>query len=244
MVVEETLRVLIVEDNIDELKLIKTVVVNAGFDCVTAETGADALHHASRSDFDAILLDLNLPDINGDVVLERLRLSGNLTPLLVLSGTGDVETRISLLAQGADDFVTKPFNRRELLARLSAVIRRARGLSRPTIEFKGLYINFDAKSVMVYGQPVELTGREYAVLTLLAARMGSIVSDEEILNSIYEPGEDVSPQIVKVYVSHLRKKLQNSSGGETFIETVWGRGYRLGSADEADGGMSRQSKAV
>lgn len=242
--VEETLRVLVVEDNADESRLIKTVVMNAGFECVTAETGADALYYATRTDFDAILLDLNLPDINGEMVLERLRLSGNLTPVVVLSGMADVETRIALLAQGADDFVTKPFNRRELLARLNAVVRRARGLSRPTIEFKGLYINFDAKSVMVHGRPVELTGREYAVLTLLAARMGSIVSDEEILTSIYEPSEDVSPQIVKVYVSHLRKKLQHASGGETFIETVWGRGYRLGTAEETGGGLRGQSKAV
>jgi two-component system, cell cycle response regulator CtrA len=178
-------------------------------------------------DYDIILLDLNLPDMSGFEVLRSLRAAKVQTPTLILSGHAGVEDKIKGFGFGADDYMTKPFHKDELVARIHAIVRRSRGHAQSVIEIDDLVVNLDTRTTAINGTPVHLTPKEYQMLELLSLRKGMTMSKEMFLNHLYGGMDEPSQKIIDVFMCKLRKKLANASGGKDYIETVWGRGYVL-----------------
>ena len=170
---------------------------------------------------------MNLPDMTGFDVLKSLRVSKVNTPILILTGQGDIETKVRGLGFGADDYMTKPFHKDELVARIHAIVRRSKGHSQSVITTGNLTVNLDAKTVEVGGQRVHLTGKEYQMLELLSLRKGTTLTKEMFLNHLYGGMDEPELKIIDVFICKLRKKLAAATEGEHYIETVWGRGYVL-----------------
>jgi two-component system cell cycle response regulator CtrA len=165
--------------------------------------------------------------MNGHEVLRRLRMARVDTPTLILSGSDDTASKIKGFGFGADDYLTKPFHREELIARIHAIIRRSRGHAESVIRTGMVTVNLDAKTVEANGQPVHLTGKEYQMLELLSLRKGTTLTKEMFLNHLYGGMDEPELKIIDVFICKLRKKLAEATGGDTYIETVWGRGYVL-----------------
>lgn len=197
------------------------------------DLGEDGLEIGKLYDYDIIILDLMLPDIDGMEVLRRLRDARVVTPVLILSGLTESENKVKGLASGADDYLTKPFNKAELLARIQAIVRRSQGHSQSMIETGKLSVNLDARSVDVNGQSIHLTGKEYGILELLSLRKGTTLTKEMFLNHLYGGMDEPELKIIDVFICKLRKKLSTATEGESYIETVWGRGYVMRDPDAA-----------
>ena len=221
------MRVLLVEDDASVANSIVTMLNSESFVVDTADLGEDGLEIGKIYDYDIILLDLMLPDIDGYEVLNRLRAAKVNTPILILSGLSDMEHKVRGLGVGADDYMTKPFQKSELVARIQAIIRRSKGHSHSVITVGRLSVNLDTHTAQIDGLPVHLTGKEYAILELLALRKGTTLTKEMFLNHLYGGVDEPELKIIDVFVCKLRKKLASASAGENFIETVWGRGYVL-----------------
>ena len=229
------MRVLLVEDDANTAQSIELILKSEGYIVDTTDLGEDGLEIGKLYDYDIIILDLMLPDIDGYEVLRRLRSSRVNTPILILSGLSELDNKIKGLGFGADDYLTKPFDRRELLARIQAIVRRSKGHSESIIKTGKLTVNLDTRTVEVESQPLHLTGKEYGILELLSLRKGTTLTKEMFLNHLYGGMDEPELKIIDVFVCKLRKKLSNATGGENYIETVWGRGYvlREPSDDEA-----------
>jgi two-component system cell cycle response regulator CtrA len=223
------MRVLLIEDDASTARSIELALASEGIICDTAELGEDGLQIGSlfNGDYDIIILDLMLPDIDGYEVLLRLRSAKVRTPILILSGLSGADQKIKGLGFGADDYLTKPFNRGELIARIQAIVRRSKGHSESVIRFDKVTINLDTRTVEVDGVPLHLTSKEYAILELIAMRKGTVLTKEMFLNHLYGGIDEPELKIIDVFVCKLRKKLSEASGGSNYIETVWGRGYML-----------------
>jgi two-component system cell cycle response regulator CtrA len=221
------MRVLVIEDDEPTSKAIQLSLKSEGFICDTTAIGEDGLEIGKRYDYDLIILDLMLPDMDGYEILRRLRAIQVATPVLILSGLSDIGDKIKGLGFGADDYLTKPFNKNELIARVRAIIRRAKGHPQSEIKVGRLSLNLTTKMVKIDGNLIRLTGREYAILELLAIRRGSTLSKEVFLNHLYGGMEEPEFKIIDVFICKLRKKLADALDGENYIETVWGRGYVL-----------------
>jgi two-component system, cell cycle response regulator CtrA len=221
------MRVLLVEDDSATATSIEMMLRSEGFICDTTDLGEDGLEIGKLYDYDIIILDLMLPDIDGYEVLRRLRAARVRTPILILSGLAELDHKIKGLGFGADDFLTKPFDRRELIARIQAIVRRAKGHSESLIRTGKLTVNLDSRTVEVNGQPLHLTGKEYGILELLSLRKGTTLTKEMFLNHLYGGMDEPELKIIDVFVCKLRKKLSTAAGGDNYIETVWGRGYVL-----------------
>ena len=221
------MRILLVEDDPTTSKSIELMLNHANLNVYWTDLGEEGIDLAKLYDYDLILLDLNLPDMNGHEVLRQLRLARVETPILILSGEDDTETKIKGFGFGADDYMTKPFHREELVARIHAIIRRSKGHSQSVIYTGKIAVNLDAKTVEVAGQPVHLTGKEYQMLELLSLRKGTTLTKEMFLNHLYGGMDEPELKIIAVFICKLRKKLSNATDGENYIETVWGRGYVL-----------------
>ncbi len=236
------MRVLLVEDDSATAASIELMLRSEGFICDTTDLGEDGLEIGKLYDYDIIILDLMLPDIDGYEVLRRLRAARVRTPILILSGLGELDHKIKGLGFGADDFMTKPFDRRELIARIQAIVRRAKGHSESVIRTGKLLVNLDSRVVEVDGQPLHLTGKEYGILELLSLRKGTTLTKEMFLNHLYGGMDEPELKIIDVFVCKLRKKLAVATNGENYIETVWGRGYVL--RDPAPGEMAQGKQAM
>jgi two-component system cell cycle response regulator CtrA len=221
------MRVLLVEDDAATAASIELMLRSESFICDTTDLGEDGLEIGKLYDYDIIILDLMLPDIDGYEVLRRLRAARVRTPILILSGLGELDHKIKGLGFGADDFLTKPFDRRELIARIQAIVRRAKGHSESMIRTGKLVVNLDSRVVEVDGQPLHLTGKEYGILELLSLRKGTTLTKEMFLNHLYGGMDEPELKIIDVFVCKLRKKLSTATNGDNYIETVWGRGYVL-----------------
>jgi len=221
------MRVLLVEDVSATAASIEMMLRAEGFICDTTDLGEDGLEIGKLYDYDIIILDLMLPDIDGYEVLRRLRAARVRTPILILSGLAELDHKIKGLGFGADDFLTKPFDRRELIARIQAIVRRAKGHSESVIRTGKLTVNLDSRTVEVDGQPLHLTGKEYGILELLSLRKGTTLTKEMFLNHLYGGMDEPELKIIDVFVCKLRKKLSTATKGDNYIETVWGRGYVL-----------------
>jgi len=221
------MRVLLVEDDSATAASIEMMLRTEGFICDTTDLGEDGLEIGKLYDYDIIILDLMLPDIDGYEVLRRLRAARVRTPILILSGLAELDHKLKGLGFGADDFLTKPFDRRELIARIQAIVRRAKGHSESVIRTGKLTVNLDSRTVEIDSQPLHLTGKEYGILELLSLRKGTTLTKEMFLNHLYGGMDEPELKIIDVFVCKLRKKLSVATGGENYIETVWGRGYVL-----------------
>ena len=221
------MRVLLVEDDSATAQGIQLMLQSEGYICDCTDLGEDGLEIGKLYDYDIIILDLMLPDIDGYEVLRRLRAARVKTPTLILSGLSDLDDKIKGLGVGADDYLTKPFDKRELIARIQAIVRRSKGHSDSVIKTGKLTVNLDTRTVEVEGQPLHLTGKEYGILELLSLRKGTTLTKEMFLNHLYGGLDEPELKIIDVFVCKLRKKLAAATGGENYIETVWGRGYVL-----------------
>jgi two-component system, cell cycle response regulator CtrA len=226
------MRVLLIEDDRMMARSIELMLQAGGFLVEKTQAGEDGVDLAAVYDFDLILLDLNLPDMSGLEVLRTLRRGKNETPILVLSGTLEIESKVRALSLGADDYMTKPFHKDELIARLRAVIRRSKGHAQSVITIGDMVIDLDSKIVHVNSQRIHLTGREYQTLELLALRKGKTLTKDVFLSSLYGGMDEPGAKIVDVFICKLRKKLAPATDGRHVIETVWGGGYVLREADE------------
>ena len=221
------MRVLLVEDDPTTSKSIELMLTHANLNVYATDLGEEGIDLAKLYDYDLILLDLNLPDMNGHEVLRQLRLARIDTPILILSGADDTESKIKGFGSGADDYLSKPFHREELVARIHAIIRRSKGHSQSVIHTGKIAVNLDAKTVQVDGEAVHLTGKEYQMLELLSLRKGTTLTKEMFLNHLYGGMDEPELKIIDVFICKLRKKLSAATGGDNYIETVWGRGYVL-----------------
>jgi two-component system cell cycle response regulator CtrA len=221
------MRVLLVEDDPTTSKRIELMLTHANLNVYATDLGEEGIDLAKLYDYDLILLDLNLPDMNGHEVLRQLRLSKVDTPILILSGDDDTESKLKGFGFGADDYLTKPFHREELVARIHAIIRRSKGHAQSIIKTGRIAVNLDAKTVDVSGNTVHLTGKEYQMLELLSLRKGTTLTKEMFLNHLYGGMDEPELKIIDVFICKLRKKLAEATSGENYIETVWGRGYVL-----------------
>lgn len=222
------MRILLIEDDRAMARTVELMLDEAGFEHETAATGEAALEFARTYEFDAILLDLTLPDLHGHDVLKQLRLLRVTTPVLILSGDAETSTKVTGFGAGADDYVTKPFDKAELLARLHALVRRSQGHAQSLIVTGPVAIDLAARTVAVDGQRVSLTGKEYAILEMLSLRKGMTVTKEMFLTHLYGGRDEPELKIIDVFVCKLRKKLATAGAPATgCIETVWGRGYSL-----------------
>ena len=221
------MRVLLVEDDPTAAQSIEMMLRSESYICDVTDMGEDALEIGKLYDYDIIILDLMLPDMDGYQVLRRLRAARVKTPVLILSGLNGLDDKIKGLDVGADDYLTKPFDKRELIARIQAIVRRSRGHSDSIIKTGKLTVNLDTRTVEVDGQPLHLTGKEYGILGLLSLRKGTTLTKEVFLNDLYGGMDEPELKIIDVFVCKLRKKLNAATGGENYIETVWGRGYTL-----------------
>ncbi len=220
-------RVLLIEDDGATAQSIELMLESESFVIYTANLGEDGIDLSKVYEYDIILLDLNLPDMSGFEVLRGLRASKVKTPTLILSGLAGIEDKIKGLGGGADGYMTKPFHKDELIARIHSIVRRYRGHAQSVIEIDDLVVNLDSKSVEVDGTRVHLTGKEYQMLELLALRNGTTLSKEMFLNNLYGGIDEPELKIIDVFMCKLRKKLANASSGKNYVETVWGRGYML-----------------
>jgi two-component system, cell cycle response regulator CtrA len=221
------MRVLLVEDDSATAKSIELMLQTEGFVIDLTDLGEDGLEIGKLYDYDIIILDLMLPDMDGYEVLRRLRSARVETPILILSGLNEMDHKIKGLGVGADDYLTKPFDKRELIARIHAIVRRSKGHSDSIIRTGLLTVNLDTRTVEVSGLPLHLTGKEYGILELLSLRKGTTLTKEMFLNHLYGGMDEPELKIIDVFVCKLRKKLAQATGGENYIETVWGRGYVL-----------------
>ena len=221
------MRILLIEDDPTTARSIELMLNHANFNVYLTDMGEEGVDLAKLYDYDLILLDLDLPDMNGMEVLRQIRLSRVDTPILILTGSDDTEIKLRGFGFGADDYMTKPFHREELVARIQAIIRRSKGHSQAIIRTGRMVVNIDARSVEVDGRAVNLTGKEYQILELLSLRKGTTLTKEMFLNHLYGGMDEPELKIIDVFVCKLRKKLAAALNGESHIETVWGRGYVL-----------------
>jgi two-component system cell cycle response regulator CtrA len=221
------MRILLIEDDSATAKSLTNTLKSEGFVVDCTDLGEDGLEIGKIYEYDLIVLDLMLPDMDGFELLRKLRASQIKTPVLVLSGLSDTEDKVKGFVFGADDYLTKPFSKNELLARIHAIVRRSRGHSDSVIRAGKLVVNLQNRTACVDKNTINLTGKEYAILELLALRKGTTLTKEMFLNHLYGGMDEPELKIIDVFICKLRRKLAEALGHDNIIETVWGRGYVL-----------------
>lgn len=221
------MRILLIEDDSQMAQGIELMLKQDSFNVYTTDLGEEGVDLGKLYDYDLIILDLNLPDMNGYDVLKQLRVAKVDTPILILSALSSTDNKVRGFGFGADDYMIKPFSKDELIARIHAIIRRSKGHSQSVIQTGKVKVNLDAKTVEVENQRVHLTGKEYQMFELLSLRKGTTLTKEMFLNHLYGGMDEPELKIIDVFICKLRKKLSTATGGDSYIETVWGRGYVL-----------------
>ena len=216
------MRILVVEDETTLAAQLQQALTDAGYTSELSRDGRDAWYRGEVEDFDAVVLDLGLPEIDGLTVLKRWRAAGRRMPVLILTARDNWHEKVTGIDAGADDYLTKPFHMEELLARLRALIRRSSGLASPVLQCGDLALDTRSGRVTLQGQTVALTSHEYKVLDYLMHRPGAVVSRTELTEHIYAQDFERDSNTIEVFVGRLRKKLPPA-----LIETVRGQGYRL-----------------
>ncbi|HTR17300.1 MAG TPA: response regulator transcription factor [Acetobacteraceae bacterium] len=220
------MRVLLVEDDLTASRGIALMLRASGAVVDQTDAGEEALDLVRHYDYDIVVLDLMLPDMEGYEVVRRMRAARMDTPVLILSGLSRPQAKVKGFGMGADDYITKPFDKAELIARMQAIVRRSKGFSQPSLQVGPLALNLDSREVTANGMVVHLTGKEYSILELLVLRKGMVLTKEAFLNHLYGGMDEPEIKIIDVFVCKLRKKLAQA-GADNLIGTVWGRGYML-----------------
>ena len=221
------MRVLLIEDDSHMARSIELMLRSDDHYVYTTDLGEEGLDLGKLYDYDVIVLDLQLPDMSGFDVLKAMRVAKVRAPVLILSGNAVVQDKVKALRFGADDYMTKPFHKDELVARIQALVRRSKGHSVSIVTTGRLTVDFDNKSVEVDGACVHLSGKEYQMMELLSLRKGTTLSKETFLNHIYGDADEPGMKIIDVFICKLRKKLAAATDGVSYIETIWGQGYAL-----------------
>ena len=220
-------RILVIEDNTDINAMLINALSNADYQAHAAYTGIDGLNKLQHTQYDLILLDIMLPDKNGDELLKELR-TFSTCPVIIISAKDAVSIKIDLLKLGADDYVTKPFDLDELIARVETNIRRSQNTYDVCLlKYKDLTLNTETKRTAINEIEIDLTAKEYSILELLLTHNGKVFTKANLYESIW--GEDYlgDDNAVKAHISNIRSKLKSANPHEEYIETVWGLGYRL-----------------
>lgn len=225
------MRVLLIGQDVRTAARVKMMLTGEKHICDTTDLGENGLEIRKLDDYDVILVDLTVPNINGYGVLQRLREARPRTPVLILAEHGKLDPRLKGLGFGDDDFITKPFDHRQLSGRIQAIARGLKGHWESTIRTGKLVVNLDTREVSVDNHSVHLTGKEYGILELLSLQKSSTLTKEMFLNHLYGGMNEPELKIIDVFVCKLRKKLAQATGGNHYIETIWGRGYRLRDPD-------------
>jgi two-component system, cell cycle response regulator CtrA len=223
---DPVMQVLVVESQAAAAKSLELSLTAEGHTAFVTDSGEEACDLARIYDYDAIFLSLDLDDMTGVQALRALRARKIAAPVIML-GDSQVEARVEALAAGADDVMTKPFHKAELLARLAAVVRRSRGHIDSVLRTGAIALNLATRQAEVAGQPIHLTPSEYKILELFSLRKNMALSKEQCLNHLYNGMSEPEPKIIDVFVCKLRKKIAAANGGDAQIETVWGGGYML-----------------
>jgi len=221
------MRILMIEDDPVVSQSVKNTLEAEGMICDVSNLGQDGLEISKIYDYDLLLLDLMLPDITGHEVTKKLRNNQNKIPICVISALTENDEKIRSLGLGADDYLTKPFNKDELIARIQAIVRRSQGHASSSIIIGKMTLNMKEKVLLIEDKIVNLTPKEYAILELLALRKGATLTKEMFLNHLYGGIDEPELKIIDVFICKLRRKLSRLLGDENCIETVWGRGYIL-----------------
>ena len=222
--------ILAVDDDPDLCTLLKTALERDGHAVEIRTSGVTVTESLCRW-ADCILLDVMMPGEDGFATCRRIRAITQ-APILFLTARTDEQSVLTGLGIGADDYLTKPFDRAELLARIQAVVRRSKGHANSVIRTGDVEVNLDTQTVSVNGETLHLTGKEYGIMELLSLRKGSTLNKDQFLNHLYGGIDEPELKIIDVFICKLRKKLEKASGGKNYIETVWGRGYVLRDPDE------------
>ena len=221
------MRILMIEDDRATVAAVELMLAAEGWSVYDTDLGAEGVDLGKIYDYDVILLDLGLPDMSGMDVLRKLRAAAVKTPIIVVSGSRETETKVRSFGLGADDYLTKPFHREELTARIRAVSRRSNGHAQAVITTGPLSVNLDRHACEIEGAPIHLTASEYAILELLSLKKGATVTKDMFLTHLYDGKDEPDGKIIDVFVCKLRRKLREATHGQELIETVWGRGYTL-----------------
>ena len=220
------MRLLVVEDESLLRQQLKQGLSGEGYVVDEAEDGRSGLYFASEYTYDAAIIDLGLPEIDGISLIRQIRSADKNFPILILTARGDWQDKVAGLDAGADDYVVKPFQLEEILARLSALLRRAAGFSRPKLEFGPLVLDLTAKRLTVHDEPVDLTAYEYKLLEYLMLHSGQVISKTELTEHLYAQDYDRDSNVLEVFVRRLRQKIDPQQTLNP-IETVRGQGYRF-----------------
>jgi two-component system cell cycle response regulator CtrA len=221
------MRVLLIEDDSAMAQTVERMLLGADFAADVTDLGEDGIFLTKDRSYDIVVLDLQLPDMTGLDVLRALRRAKVYTPVLVLSGSASLEAKVGALKAGADDYLTKPFHKDELIARIKAVLRRSQVDKDCVITTGNLAVNIAAKTVEACGTRVDLTIKEYEMLEFLSLRKGVTLTKTAILTRLYGGMDEPEQKIIDVFICKLRKKLAAANNGEHYIKTVWGRGYEM-----------------
>jgi len=225
--VNEKATALVIDDEPQIRRLLRILLEQEQYRALESDSGRRGLSEIALRRPDVVLLDLGLPDMDGMVVLERLR-QWSRVPVLILSVRDGPEDKVAALDAGADDFVTKPFESAELLARLRAIQRRVQvGAEESVFEAGHLVVDFNSRTVEVNGREVKLTATEYALLKSLALHAGKVVTHKQLLREVWGPNAEEQSQYLRVYMMHLRKKIEMPDAAERLLRTESGIGYRL-----------------
>ena len=218
------MRLLVVEDQKDLSEIIVRKLKSEGYAVDACYDGKEALNYIASADYDGILLDIMLPGVTGIGVLKKMRADGNNTPVLLLTALGSVDDRVAGLDAGADDYLTKPFDFDELLARIRAMLRRRSDHTSPVLEHKGVQLNTASHEVFRDGKEIELTAKEYNILEYMLQNIGTVISRDKLSTHVWNYDYDGGSNVIDVYMHHLRKKI-DADYEDKLISTVKGVGY-------------------
>jgi len=235
------MRALLVDDSPTSGDLLKSALSSENFLIEQVEAGEEALDVVKLYDFDVMILEIDLPDMDGSHLVRRMRVADINLPVMALSRQDRKQLKIDVLNAGADDYLTKPFDSEELVVRLKAMIRRSKGHAGSVIRIGRMTIDLGSRTVEIDDKPLHVTAKEYSILELLALRRGMTLTKETFLDHLYGGMDEPEQKIIDVFICKLRKKIAAVSGHQTAIRTIWGRGYTLEEAETSATGLAEDS---